>query len=146
MQKPFATVLTLISGVSLLAGCSSDGSSLLPSSLTTSSLSTNSATQTSSTTPRVDPACVGLSQRIEALRRDGVIDRAEKASVGKTTTVAVKRASLAQIAELDKANAEFQSRCSSVPIQTQAQVVPITAVPAGKTASAQPPVVQVPKQ
>ena len=146
MQKPFATVLTLISGVSLLAACSSDGSSLLPSSLTTSSLSTTSSTQTASTTPRVDPACVGLAQRIEALRRDGVIDRAEKASVGKTTTVAVKRASLAQIAELDKANAEFQSRCSTVPVQTQAQVVPITAIPAGKTASAAPPVVQVPKQ
>jgi hypothetical protein len=145
MQKPFATVLTLISGVSLLAGCSSDGS-LLPSSLTTSSLSTTSSTQTASTTPRVDPACVGLAQRIEALRRDGVIDRAEKASVGKTTTVAVKRASLAQIAELDKANAEFQSRCSTVPVQAQAQVVPITAIPAGKTASAAPPVVQVPKQ
>jgi hypothetical protein len=144
MQKPFATVLTLISGVSLLAACSSDGS-LLPSSLTTSSLST-SATQTASTTPRVDPACAGLAQRIEALRRDGVIDRAEKASVGKTTTVAVKRASLAQIAELDKANAEFQSRCSTVPVQAQSQVVPITAIPAGKTASAAPPVVQVPKQ
>jgi hypothetical protein len=145
MKKPFATVVTLLSGVTLLAGCSSDGS-LLPPSLTTSSLSTSS-TQTASATPRVDPACAGLAQRIEALRRDGVIDRAEKASVGKTTTVAVKRASLAQIADLDKANAEFQARCSTVPIQTQAQVVPITPVPANKTASAiAPPIVQTPKQ
>ena len=144
MKKPFATVVTLLSGVTLLAGCSSDGS-LLPPSLTTSSLS--SSTQTASTTPRVDPACAGLAQRIEALRRDGVIDRAEKASVGKTTTVSVKRASLAQIADLDKANAEFQARCSTVPVQTQAQVVPITPVPANKTASAiAPPIVQMPKQ
>jgi hypothetical protein len=144
MQKPFATVLALISGAGILAGCSGDGS-LLPSSLTTSSLSTT-PTQTASTAPKADPACVGLATRIEALRREGVIDRAEKASVGKTTTVAVKRASLAQIAELDKANAEFQSRCSTVPIQAQAQVVPITPVPAAKTAAAAPPVVQVPKQ
>lgn len=145
MKKPYATIITLLSGVTLLAGCAADGS-LLPPSLT--SLDTSPPTQTGSITPKADPACVALAQRIEALRKDGVIDRAEKASVGKTTTVQVKRASLAQIADLDKANTEFQARCSTVPVQTQtqAQVVPVTPVPANKTASAAPPVVQVPKQ
>lgn len=152
MQKPFATLLTLLSGVSLLAACSSDGSGLLSAS--TSSISTSSTTQTAQAA-KADPACVALSQRIDTLRKEGVIDRAEKASVGKTTTVAVKRASLAQIAELDKANAEFQARCSTLgvkPVQTQAQVVPVTPVPStsaqpNKTAAAvAPPVVQTPKQ
>jgi len=65
--------------------------------------------------PHVDPACQALSSRIEAMRRDGVVERAEAVSKGKGTSVKVKRASLAQLAELDKANAEFQAKCSTTP-------------------------------
>jgi hypothetical protein len=65
--------------------------------------------------PSVDPACQALSSRIEALRRDGVVERAEAVSKGKGTSVKVKRASLAQLAELDKANADFQAKCSMAP-------------------------------
>ncbi|MGD9803730.1 MAG: hypothetical protein AB7E81_10720 [Hyphomicrobiaceae bacterium] len=65
--------------------------------------------------PSVDPACPALASRIDQLRRDGVAERVESASKGKGTSVKVKRASLAQMTELDKANAEFQSKCSTVP-------------------------------
>ena len=65
--------------------------------------------------PMVDPSCQALSTRIEAMRRDGVVDRAEAVAKGKGTNVKVKRESLAQLAELDKANAEFQSKCSTLP-------------------------------
>jgi hypothetical protein len=78
--------------------------------------------------PKIDPACASLQAKIDTLRRDGVTERVEKASVGKTPNVSVKRASLAQMAELDKANAEFQAKCSTLgprPMPAQAQVSPI---------------------
>ncbi|MGE0766908.1 MAG: hypothetical protein AB7L90_10630 [Hyphomicrobiaceae bacterium] len=65
--------------------------------------------------PRVDPACQALAARIDDLRRDGVVERVEAVSKGKSASVNVKRASLAQMAELSKANADFQARCSTVP-------------------------------
>jgi hypothetical protein len=65
--------------------------------------------------PAVDPVCVNLAQRIDALRKDGVVERVESAAKGKGATVSVKRASLSQIAELEKANADFQAKCSTVP-------------------------------
>ncbi|MEZ5816635.1 MAG: hypothetical protein R3D44_06110 [Hyphomicrobiaceae bacterium] len=64
--------------------------------------------------PAIDPACPALATRIEELRRGGVVDRAEAAAKGKGASVKVKRVSLAQLAELDKANAEFQAKCSTL--------------------------------
>lgn len=80
-----------------------------------------------------DPACSGLATQIEALRRDGVVDRVEAASKGKGNTVKIKRESLSQIAELEKANAEFQAKCSTVPIVAEAAPSPAAAAkpPAG---------------
>lgn len=65
--------------------------------------------------PAADPACATLAARIDALRKDGVVDRVEAAAKGKGSTVKVKRESLAQVAELEKANLEFQGKCSTVP-------------------------------
>lgn len=65
--------------------------------------------------PAIDPACPALASRIDALRREGVAERVEAASRGKGASVKVKRTSLAQMTELDKANAEFQAKCSSLP-------------------------------
>jgi hypothetical protein len=91
--------------------------------------------------PAVDPTCVSLAQRIEALRKDGVVDRVEAAAKGKGTTVSVKRASLTQIAELEKANADFQAKCSTVP-RTASSAQPMapaaTAQPPAKTAAVAP--------
>jgi hypothetical protein len=144
----------------MLAGCSSDGG-ILGSSLTTQSigLTPAPAAQTVAAAPKVDPTCYTLAQRIDVLRKDGLTQRLEQASVGKTTTVQVKRASLAQAAELDKLNAEFQSKCSAfgprpmttaatgavatpggAPVANSAQVVPATAP--RTTGSIAPPVVQ----
>jgi hypothetical protein len=84
-----------------------------------------------------------------------VTERVEKASVGTTTNVSVKRASLAQMAELDKANAEFQAKCSTLgprPLPIQAQVAPVATTAPVVTARAATPAVapvvttQVPKQ
>lgn len=81
--------------------------------------------------PKVDPACVALASRIDALRKEGAADRVAEVAKGKSATVTVKRASLAKVAELDKANAEFQAKCSTV-----AQPA---AAPAPATTAATPP-------
>jgi hypothetical protein len=153
MLRPLATFMAASAAIGGLCACSSDGS-LIGSSLTTSSVSAPQTTAQASA-PQVDPACASLAARIDALRREGVTERIEKASVGKTPNVSVKRTSLAQAAELDKANAEFQARCSTLgprPMPVQAQVAPVATsapvVTARSTASVVPPVVstQAPKQ
>jgi len=142
MQKPTTKLMIAAFGALALGGCSSTGNPF-GDLLTTQSLPAQTPT-TVAQAPKADPACYSLQQRIDTLRKDGVTERIEKASVGKTSTVAVKRASLAQAAELDKANAEFQARCSTLgprpPVQAQltpgaaptansSQVVPATAPP-----------------
>ncbi|MBN8911126.1 MAG: hypothetical protein J0H65_03535 [Rhizobiales bacterium] len=113
----------------LLGGCSSSGGLFSGNPLTTQSISTSTAnTPVVAAAPKVDPACYTIAQRIETLRKDGLTERLEKAAAGKSSTVAVKRTSLAQAAELDKANAEFQAKCSAFgprPMQAAAQVAPV---------------------
>lgn len=130
-----AISITLTVGAALsLAACAND--TLIGSGATT-------ATAALPAKPPVDPACATLASRIDALRREGVVDRVEAAAKGKGTTVNVKRASLAQIAELEKANADFQAKCSTVPrapanAGAPAPGVPAAAKPALKTAAASP--------
>lgn len=83
--------------------------------------------------PKVDPACVALASRIDALRKEGAADRVAEVAKGKGATVTVKRASLAKVAELNQANAEFQAKCSTV---AQPATQPVAAP---KTAAAVPP-------
>ncbi len=152
MHKSSATLVSVALGVTLLAGCSSDGG-LLGTSLTTQSINTNPSATTVAAAPKVDPACYSLQQKIDTLRKDGLTERLEKAaSGGKSANVSVKRASLAQAAELDKANAEFQAKCSAFgprPVQAAAQVTPVansaqvvSATTPKSTAAIAPPVVQ----
>ncbi len=83
---------------------------------------------------KVDPACVSLASQIEALRKEGAVERLEKAADGKGSSVQVKRTSLAKQAELNKANADFQMKCGpKIPAQT-AQTTP--AAPVATTANA----------
>ncbi|HRO50780.1 MAG TPA: hypothetical protein PLW75_11625 [Hyphomicrobium sp.] len=117
-----------------LAGCSDSG--ILSNPLTTQSINTAQVA-----TPAIDPSCHALAQRIQALRQDGLTERLEKASVGKSSTVSVKRASLGQAAELDKANAEFQAKCAApgvrVPQLAAQQVAPAAPVAAPSASGAQ---------
>lgn len=134
----------------LLAGCSSGGGLFGSDPLTTQSISTNPSAMAAA--PKIDPACYTIAQRIETLRREGVTERLEKASTGKSSTVAVKRTSLAQAAELDRANAEFQAKCSTFgprPAQAAAQATTgsvnsaqVVSAAAPRTAIAPPVVVQ----
>lgn len=94
-------------GALLLAGCSSDGS-LFGADLTTASVPE---------TPKVDPACVTLMTQIEGMRKEGIADKVEKAAVKKYKMTA---ADLAKADQLNKANAEFQSRCAFTPARSGA--------------------------
>jgi hypothetical protein len=112
----------------LLGACASDGGSLFGANETASV----------APAPKVDPACVALNSRIDALRREGVTDRMQKAAAGKGATVSVKRESLAKAAELDRANAEFQAKCSTItPRPQSAQAAPAAA--AASAPAAGPP-------
>lgn len=142
MKSFLTSTMTAMALAVTLAGCSSDGG-LLGSSLTTSSVD---SAKVAPAVAKVDPACLALTAKIDGLRKDGVTERAEKAAVGKTSTVSVKRDSLAKLSELDKANFEYQTKCSApglakpMPAPAAAAIVPATkvstAAPAAKKAVA----------
>lgn len=143
MIRPLAS-LAVITVAGLIAGCSADSNSLFGNSLTTQAISpaVQSGTVTAAGS-KVDPVCAALAARIDQLRQDGVTERAEKAAAGKGTTVQVKRTSLGQLADLDKANAEFQAKCSTIPRPAPQQAAASVVTPvatAAKPAAAAPPV------
>lgn len=82
---------------------------------------------------KMDPACPSLSAQIDTLRRDGVAERIEKAAAKKYK---MTPADMAKADQLTKANAEFQTKCSTLP--RSASVAPVnTTPPAGVAAPAQ---------
>jgi hypothetical protein len=113
----------------LLAGCAADGS---PNFFTTGALGTPQPTAAAE--PKMDPACVTLVSRIEALRKEGVADKIEKAATKKYT---LTKADLKKADQLTKANTEFQQRCSTVtPAQAAAMLPPPDAAPPPPAAKA----------
>lgn len=138
MKSFLSSILTVTALAVSVAGCSSDGG-MLGSSLTTSSVDPAKAAAAA----KLDPACIALTAKIDGLRKDGVTERVEKASAGKTTNVSVKRESLAKMAELDKANSDYQTKCSAPglakPAPAAAAVVPAAnTTPAAKVSNAAP--------
>jgi hypothetical protein len=121
----------------LLTACAGDGGLI-------GSAGTGTAT-TSALPPKppVDPACPVLAAQIDEIRKDGVVERTEAAAKGKGKTVNVKRESLGKIAELEKLNAAFQAKCSTLPraaaapapAKTAAATVPPAAAKAAGTAA-----------
>lgn len=110
----------LVIAAALLGGCAADGSN----PFTTGTLGTsNEGTQQAVTTPKVDPQCVALISRIETLRKDGIVEKIEKAAA-KKYKMTVADAQKAD--QLNKANADFQARCSTI-------------TPSGQTAQTMPP-------
>ena len=141
VMAPAMVIAALFSG-----GCASDGSLIGPNMATSSTTPAKPVAKA----PKIDPACIQLTARIDAIRKDGIVDRVEKVSTGKSKTVSVYRSSLAKMAELDRANAEFQAKCSSWPNRmaavapakanaaapnTQSAAAPAAAPGAAKTAA-----------
>lgn len=126
MLRASSQALVLLSGLAL-AGCANDG--------TTANLFTTGALGTTETAaapePKVDPACAGLATRIETLRREGVADKIEKAA---STKYKLTKADVSKADQLTKANAEFQQRCSTVPVKPVTAQVSATPPPAATPA------------
>jgi hypothetical protein len=102
----------------LVAGCAADGT--LDTGVTTSSVNTSQAA--------ADPVCTQLVSHIETLRRDGIADKIEKAANKKYK---MTTADLTKADQLNKANAEFQSKCTPKPLQASVQpVTPVAPAPA----------------
>jgi hypothetical protein len=87
-----------------LAGCAGDGGD---SFFTTGALGTQAAAPEA----KVDPACVTLASRIDALRKEGIADKIEKAA---TKKYKMTQTDLNKADQLTKANADFQFRCSTI--------------------------------
>jgi len=128
-------VVSVIAGAFALSGCASEGGLDL---LTTGSLAQQEADQPKVAKAKIDPVCIELMTKIDAIRKDGLTERIEKVGEGKGKTANVKRASLAKMAELDKANAEFQAKCSTLaPQQANTKTDPVkAAATAAATAAA----------
>lgn len=111
----------------VLAGCSGEGTD----GIFTGSLA-NNAQPPPVAEAKVDPICVSLVSRIDALRREGVGDKIEKAAAKRYK---MTQTDLGKADQLTKANAEFQLRCSTVTPSTTAQT-PAAAPAAKKLSSA----------
>ena len=114
----------------IAAGCANDGS--LTSGLNTSSIDSGSSTQAS----KQDPACMTLAAQIEALNRDGTADKVSKAAAKKYK---LKTEDLAKADELNKANTEFQSKCSPYPPKPVVATTTIPDTPKATTTPAAAP-------
>jgi hypothetical protein len=98
-----SVLLVALACAAVAGGCASDG----PGLFATGSVG-DAATLTKTS---ADPACTTLASQIDNLRKEGTVDRLEKAADGKTSTVTVQRASLTKQAQLNKANADFIAKC-----------------------------------
>lgn len=139
MIKKFATPFALTATLLLGACSSTDGLFGMTDTPTTTAALPEK--------PRANPACAPLAAKISELRKEGAVERVAQASHGKGESVNVKRASLAKVTELDRANAEFQTKCSTVVIApgatTVAVATPAAAAPAAAKAA---PAVKAAKQ
>ena len=130
MAKTHLTAVGIALSVTLSLGACAGGGDLFGNTPTTTSALPEK--------PRTDPACALLAGKMAELRKDGVVERTEQAAQGKGSTVSVKRESLAKLTELNKANVEFQGKCSTYkPVPSNvAQTAPAPQPPAALTKAA----------
>lgn len=120
--------LIILVGSFSLAACSSGGDlfgSSSSSDVTTSSLNEARVAQGQ----KVDPACGNLAAEIDGLRRDGIAEKVDKAAAKQYK---MKPADLTKASQLNKLNADFQERCSTLP-RTAAVATTPTPAPAAAT-------------
>jgi len=105
-----ATSLAITASLAvMLGGCANDGSSTFGSNLFGASSSTTTASIPEK--PRTDPACFSLATQIDTLKKEGIADKVEKAAAKKYKMTA---ADMGKAAQLNRANADFQAKCSTL--------------------------------
>ena len=111
-----------------LAGCANDGS--LSTALNTGSVNPQAAATPASKSQ--EALCLTLASQIEALNTEGIPDKVSKAAAKKYK---LKSTDLTKADELNKANTEFQGKCSSYPPRVAA-AAPAEPATAAKDAAA----------
>lgn len=112
----------------ILAGCANDGS--LSTGLNTGSVNPQAAATPASKSQ--EALCLTLASQIEALNTEGIPDKVSKAAAKKYK---LKATDLTKADELNKANTEFQGKCSSYPPRVAA-AAPVDPAAATKDAAA----------
>src|SRR5687767_7428879 len=110
-----STIIYAATMACMLAGCANDGS--LSTGLNTGSVNPQTAAGTQSKSQ--EALCLTLASQIEALHTEGVSDKVSKAAAKKYK---LKATDLTKADELNKANTEFQGKCSSYPPRVAAAV------------------------
>lgn len=126
--------LFVLMGSISLAACSSGGDlfgSSTSSDVTTSSLSQAQVAQGQ----RIDPACGSLAAEIDGLRRDGIAEKVDRAAAKKYR---MTQTDLSKASQLNKLNADYQEKCSTLPRTAAVATTPVAAAPAAATKSAAP--------
>jgi hypothetical protein len=101
----------LAAGSLMIAGCAGDGSSsILPGSFTTGSI--DQGTAASAVASKSNPVCLTLASQIDVLNKEGIPDKVSKAAAKKYK---LKASDIAKADELNRANNEFQAKCSEYP-------------------------------
>ena len=118
----------------LLAGCA-DGS--LSSAFNTGSIDPQQQAAAETADKSKQALCNTLVSQIDALNQEGTSDKVSKAAAKKYK---LKATDLSKADELNKANTEFQAKCSSYPprVASTAPIEPVTAaaVTTGSTTAA----------
>lgn len=117
-MQMFVRATLAIGLAAAVTGCAADGSL----NLQTSSVN-GQAPQAAAAAPKVDPVCAALVAQIEDIRRDGIADKIEKAANKKYK---MTTADLVKADQLNKANGDFQAKCTPQPVQ--ASVAPVKPV------------------
>ena len=126
--RTLASAAAIFFGAFGFAGCAND---------TTGMLTTQAVNPAKASDAKADPACATLASQIEVLRKDTAVATLEKAAEGKSKSVDVKRSALAKQAELNKANADFQTKCLPAAAKAQSAQAAPSAAQAAPTAAAQ---------
>ena len=125
-------------GCLLLAGCAGGG---LGSTFNTGSIDPQKQAAAEQAEKSKQALCGTLVSQIDALNNEGTSDKVSKAAAKKYK---LKPTDLTKMDELNKANNEFQSKCSDFPprVAATAPIEPVTTgstTPAAKTAAAAKP-------
>lgn len=104
LKLKLVPVMILAAG---LSACAADGT--LDMGVTTASVEGSS---------KPDPVCTQLFAHIDGLRKEGISEKVEKAANKKYKMTS---ADLTKADQLNKANAEFQTKCTPQPIQASVQ-------------------------
>jgi hypothetical protein len=121
-RPKFSSSAALIIGATLLGGCSGGLSDMFGGSSSANLATTASIPEVA----KVDPACTTLVSQIDSLKKEGVADKVEKAAAKKYKMSSVD---MVKADQLNKANGDFQAKCSVGPKPSQTAAMMAPAVP-----------------